>query len=89
MQVESLVPVLVELKRALEAAHSPLLGELQATLRTQLRDHKAEVRALREGRLDCSVKEASTIRPVMKRRVLNQLHRSNRLRTKLRPRRTW
>ena len=39
------MPVLAELKRALEAAHSPLLGDLLATLRTLLRDHKAEVRA--------------------------------------------
>lgn len=43
--------MLAELKRALEAAHSPLLGELLATLRTLLRDHKAEVGAWREGRL--------------------------------------
>jgi hypothetical protein len=41
--VESLVPVLAELKRVLEAARSALLGELLATLRTLLRDHKAEV----------------------------------------------
>ena len=45
------MPVLAELKRALEAAHSPLLGELLATLRTLLRDHKAEVGPWREGRL--------------------------------------
>lgn len=44
------MPVLVELNRALEAAHSPLLGELLATLRTLLRDHKAEVGAFTEGR---------------------------------------
>ena len=43
------MPVLAELKRALEAAHSPLLGELLATLRTLLRDHKAEVGAWRDG----------------------------------------
>lgn len=35
--------MLVELKRVLEAAHSALLGELLATLRALLKDHKAEV----------------------------------------------
>ncbi|KAK9842050.1 hypothetical protein WJX81_006195 [Elliptochloris bilobata] len=47
--VESLVPVLVELKRVLEAARSTLLGELLATLRAQLRDHKAEIRDILAG----------------------------------------
>ena len=38
------MPMLVELKRVLEAAHSALLGELLATLRALFKDHKAEVR---------------------------------------------
>jgi hypothetical protein len=53
-QVESLVPVLVELKRVLEAARSALLGELLATLRTLLRDHKAEVGRLGSVYMCCT-----------------------------------
>ena len=41
---EGMVPVLAELKRALEAARHPLLGDLLATLRALLREHKAEAR---------------------------------------------
>ncbi len=41
---EGMVPVLLELKRCLEAARHPLLGELLAALRALLRDHKNEAR---------------------------------------------
>ena len=41
--VESMVPVLVDLKRLLEAGRHPLLSELMATLRALLKDHKHEV----------------------------------------------
>jgi hypothetical protein len=40
---EGMVPVLAELKRALEAARHPLLGQLLATFRSLLREHKGEV----------------------------------------------
>ena len=42
---EGMVPVLAELKRALEAARHPLLGQLLATFRALLKEHKGEVRA--------------------------------------------
>ena len=41
---EAMVPMLLELKRALEAARHPLLGQLLATLRALLKEHKHEVR---------------------------------------------
>ena len=41
--VEGMVPVLAELKRHLEAARHPLLGDLLLTLRVLLKDHKHEV----------------------------------------------
>lgn len=41
--VEGMVPVLVELKRMLEARRHSLLQQLMLTLRTLLRDHKTEV----------------------------------------------
>ena len=44
---EAMVPMLLELRRALEAARHPLLGQLLATLASLLKDHKNEVRALR------------------------------------------
>ena len=42
---EGMVPVLLELKRCLEAARHPLLADLLAALRALLRDHKNEARA--------------------------------------------
>ena len=47
---EAVVPVLVELKRIMEAAAHPLLGDLMAAMAAMLRDHKHEVRALYPGR---------------------------------------
>ena len=41
--VEKMLPILVELKRLLEARQHPLLGDLMTTLTTLLKDHKAEV----------------------------------------------
>ena len=41
--VEGMVPVLVDLKRLLEAGRHPLLIELMATMRALLLDHKHEV----------------------------------------------
>ena len=43
---EAMVPMLLELKRALEVARHPLLGQLLATLRALLKEHKHEVRTL-------------------------------------------
>jgi hypothetical protein len=40
---EGMVPVLLELKRLLEARRSPLLGDLLATLRALLKEHRSEV----------------------------------------------
>ncbi|BDA42617.1 probable condensin complex subunit 1 at C-terminar half [Coccomyxa sp. Obi] len=40
---EGMVPVLLELKRCLEAARHPLLGDLLAAFRALLRDHKNEI----------------------------------------------
>ncbi len=40
---EGMVPVLLELKRCLEVARHPLLGDLLAAFRALLRDHKSEV----------------------------------------------
>lgn len=41
--VESMVPILVELKRTLQAQKHPLLGDMMVTLRVLLKDHKTEV----------------------------------------------
>lgn len=41
--VESVVPLLVELRAQLSAARSPLLGPLAATTAALLKDYKAEV----------------------------------------------
>ena len=41
---EAMVPMLLELRRALEAARHPLLGQLLATLASLLKEHKHEVR---------------------------------------------
>ena len=41
---EAMVPMLLELKRALEAVRHPLLGQLLATLRSLLKEHKHEAR---------------------------------------------
>lgn len=43
---EGMVPVLLELKRCLEATRHPLLGDLLAAFRALLRDHKNEARPL-------------------------------------------
>lgn len=40
---EGMVPVLLDLKRILEAARSPLLGDLLATFKALLKEHKNEV----------------------------------------------
>ena len=40
---EAMVPMLLELRRALEAARHPLLGQLLATLASLLKEHKHEV----------------------------------------------
>ncbi len=42
---EAMVPMLLELRRALEAARHPLLGQLLATLASLLKEHKHEVGA--------------------------------------------
>lgn len=43
---EAMAPMLLELKRLLEAARHPLLGQLLATLAALLKEHKHEVGAL-------------------------------------------
>ena len=40
--VEGIVPVMVELKRLLEARRNPLLTQLMATMRVLLKEHKSE-----------------------------------------------
>jgi len=40
---EAMVPMLLELKRTLEVARHPLLGQLLATLASLLKEHKNEV----------------------------------------------
>jgi condensin-2 complex subunit D3 len=40
---EAVVPVLIELKRGMEAARHPLLGDLMAAAAAMLRDHKGEL----------------------------------------------
>eukprot|EP00873_Tetraselmis_striata_P004786 jgi/Tetstr1/425050/TSEL_015515.t1 len=47
--VEAVVPVLVELKRQLEAAHHPLMSALRATFCALLKDYKAEVEDILVG----------------------------------------
>lgn len=44
--VEGMVPVLAELKRMLQERRHPLLGNMMATLRVLLKDHKSEVTPL-------------------------------------------
>ncbi|EIE24970.1 hypothetical protein COCSUDRAFT_83663 [Coccomyxa subellipsoidea C-169] len=46
---EGMVPVLLELKRCLEAARHPLLGDLLAAFRALLRDHKSEIQDILAG----------------------------------------
>lgn len=46
---EAMVPMLLELRRALEAARHPLLGQLLATLASLLKEHKHEVGAQYAG----------------------------------------
>jgi hypothetical protein len=41
--VEGVVPVIIELKRGMEAARHPLLGDLMAATAAMLRDYKNEV----------------------------------------------
>lgn len=41
--VELVVPVIIELKRGMEAARHPLLGELMAATAAMLKDYKGEV----------------------------------------------
>lgn len=41
--VEGIVPVMVELKRLLEAKNHPLLSQLMLAMRVLLKDHKSEV----------------------------------------------
>ncbi len=41
--VEGVVPVLVELKRSLQEARHPLLGEVMACLGALLKDYKSEI----------------------------------------------
>ncbi|GAB4813688.1 hypothetical protein N2152v2_000734 [Parachlorella kessleri] len=41
--VEGVVPVIIELKRAMEAARHPLLGDLMAATAAMLRDYKNEI----------------------------------------------
>ena len=41
--VEGVVPVIIELKRVMEAARHPLLGDLLAATRAMLKDHRSEV----------------------------------------------
>ena len=43
--VEGVVPVIIELKRGMEAARHPLLGDLMAATGAMLKDYKNEVRA--------------------------------------------
>lgn len=43
--VEGVVPVIIELKRGMEAARHPLLGDLMAATAAMLKDYKNEVRA--------------------------------------------
>ncbi len=47
--VEGVVPVIIELKRSMEAARHPLLGDLMAATAAMLRDYKNEVRAAAWG----------------------------------------
>ena len=41
---EAVVPVIIDLKRLLEARRHPLLGDLMAAIRALLKDYKSEVR---------------------------------------------
>ena len=41
--MEGIVPVMVELKRLLEAKRHPLMTQLMLTMRVLLKDHKSEV----------------------------------------------
>ncbi len=40
---EAVVPVIIDLKRLLEARRHPLLGDLMAAIRALLKDYKSEV----------------------------------------------
>ena len=41
--VEAVIPVIVELRRIMEACHHPLLGDLMAAAAALLKDHKGEI----------------------------------------------
>lgn len=43
---EAVVPVIIDLKRLLEARRHPLLGDLMAAIRALLKDYKSEARLL-------------------------------------------
>ena len=46
---EAVVPVIIDLKRLLEARRHPLLGDLMAAIRALLKDYKSEVRLVLES----------------------------------------